>query len=104
MNDDTLPPQREGQANTMLICGGQYVDKSECGHWESPTLIQKRIAAAVAAERERCAKAFETEVESWGEMRKAGYLGSIKRKGAAAIRAAGPVDVAGKRPAPGGSA
>ena len=43
--------------------------------------------AALKAERERCAVAFEVEVESWDEMRRAGYLGAIKRKGASAIRA-----------------
>ena len=41
---------------------------------------------AVAAERERCATAFEAEVETWENMRQAGFLGSIKRKGAKAIR------------------
>ena len=45
------------------------------------------ISEAVAAECEACAKAFEAEVETWEEMRKAGFLGAIKRKGAAAIRA-----------------
>jgi hypothetical protein len=49
--------------------------------------VLKDLAGVVAAEREACAKAFEAEVETWEEMRKAGFLWAIKRKGAAAIRA-----------------
>ena len=43
---------------------------------------------AYAAVRERCAVAFEAEAERWEEVRKAGFLGAIKRKGAEAIRGA----------------
>ena len=36
---------------------------------------------------EAAAKAFEAEVDTWDEMRKRGYSGAIRRKGATAIRA-----------------
>ena len=47
-----LPPQKEGQCLTMLICGPGN-GPAECGHWLSPEHVQRRIDEAVAAERER---------------------------------------------------
>ena len=55
---------------------------------------------AVAARRqvaEECAEAFAAEVESWSEMRKAGLLGAIKRKGVAAIKARYGLDARGAK-------
>lgn len=66
-----LPPQRAGQAHRMLRtqCGIGDDCEQELGHWESPALIQRRIAAAVAAERERIADMWAgctTEAEGHG--------------------------------------
>lgn len=47
-----LPPQREGQYQTMTICGTSD-DPAERGHWSSPAHVQWRIDKAVAEERER---------------------------------------------------
>ena len=56
------------------------------GDYYSAEQMRAYASAAVVAERERCATAFEAEVETWENMRQAGLLGAIKRKGAKAIR------------------
>lgn len=53
-----LPPQREGQYQTMTICGTSD-DPAERGHWSSPAHVQWRIDKAVAEERERWKKEQE---------------------------------------------
>ena len=48
--------------------------------------LEAAVRAAVEAEREACAKAYEAEADTWEAWPQAG---AAKRKGAAAIRARG---------------
>ena len=50
-------------------------------------MFRARDQEIVRCVLEAAAKAFETEVDTWDEMRKRGYSGAIRRKGATAIRA-----------------
>ena len=49
--------------------------------------LRARDLEIVECALEAAAKAFEAEVDTWDEMRKRGYSGAIRRKGATAIRA-----------------
>lgn len=54
---DKLPPQHDGQAHTMTVNSND--DELAMGTWYSPEALRAYAAAAVAAERERCAKLCE---------------------------------------------
>ena len=49
--------------------------------------IFSAIERAVEEEREACALSFESEASTWEALQYLGYLGSVKRLGAKAIRA-----------------
>lgn len=51
--------------------------------------LRARDQEIVRCVLEAAAKAFEAEVDTWDEMKKRGYSGAIRRKGANAIRALG---------------
>ena len=53
----------------------------------TPDALRARDQEIVRCVLEAAAKAFEAEVDTWDEMRKRGYSGAIRRKGATAIRA-----------------
>ena len=53
----------------------------------SPDQVRARDLEVAKCVLEAAAKAFEAEVDTWDEMRKRGYSGAIRRKGATAIRA-----------------
>ena len=56
-------------------------------HHMTSEALRARDQEIVRCVLEAAAKAFETEVDTWDEMRKRGYSGAIRRKGATAIRA-----------------
>lgn len=60
---DKLPPQHDGQAHTMTVNSND--DELAMGTWYSPEALRAYAAAAVAAERERCAKLCDTHRRSW---------------------------------------
>jgi len=69
-----LPEQKEGQYLTMTICD-TTADPSERGHWSSPDHVRQMVAAAVAVERERCARICErvgapVDTEEWERLDK----------------------------------
>lgn len=51
---------------TMLICG-ETDDPGERGHWSSPEHVKQQVDAAVAKERQRCAKICEQVYQDHGE-------------------------------------
>ena len=55
--------------------------------WWTADQVRARDLEVARVALEAAAKAFEAEVDTWDEMRKRGYSGAIRRKGATAIRA-----------------
>lgn len=82
MKQAELLPEREGQPDVLTMAQPHEV---ESGHWYSPAAVREKINAAVAAERERCAKLAD-EYATLGGSNFAAWFEKL----AAAIRAVEP--------------
>ncbi len=69
-------------ARSIWSAGGVYIGPSEVNLIRFARIIEAKTL-------ERVALAFEAEVETWHELKRVGYAGSVKRQGSAAIRALG---------------
>ena len=64
MEDDlNLLPEHAGQADVMTMAGsGSLIEPDpDAGHWYSPAAVRVILQAAIAAEREACAKHAENQ-------------------------------------------
>ena len=68
------------------VCPCGYQALAEQAPWTADQL-RARDQEIVRCVLEAAAKAFEAEVDTWDEMKKRGYSGAIRRKGANAILA-----------------
>ena len=81
---DGLPPLPEPAHTQVETYSGIAMNKVVETPLYTDDQMRAYAAAAVARERERCAKAFEAEADTWKAWPQAG---AAKRRGAAAIRA-----------------